>query len=196
MFEVYSACPSEVRGSGPTPGSQSEYNVHPMKHYSVALVRERLAEALNEVDRGWMLSFAVLLLTFTLFNIPFPALVTILFAGGTALACGLMSTVSDLTLGFWGAAAIIFLPLFGLFALLLTRLLPGVIGKLLAAQLVLYGAIYPVVAGLDSDRQPLYLNICALALLAFTAGQLAARQWIKPARSAGQLAPNAIQCEA
>jgi len=52
MFEVYSACPSEVRGSGPIPGSQSEYNVHPMKHYSVALVRERLAEALNEVDRG------------------------------------------------------------------------------------------------------------------------------------------------
>jgi antitoxin (DNA-binding transcriptional repressor) of toxin-antitoxin stability system len=28
------------------------YNVHTMKKYSVSLVRERLAEALDEVDRG------------------------------------------------------------------------------------------------------------------------------------------------
>ena len=151
---------------------------------------------LNEVERGWMLSFATLLLTFTLFNIPFPALITTLFAGGTALACGLMSTVSDMAFGFWGSAAIIFLPLFAIFALLLMRVLPGMVGKLVAAQLVLYGAIYPAVAGLDADRQSLYLNICALALLAFAAGQLVAREWIKPARSAGQLASNGIQCEA
>jgi hypothetical protein len=30
----------------------SMYNVHVMKKYSVSLVRERLAEALDEVDRG------------------------------------------------------------------------------------------------------------------------------------------------
>ena len=29
-----------------------QYNVHPMKHYTVAVVRERLAEALNEADHG------------------------------------------------------------------------------------------------------------------------------------------------
>jgi hypothetical protein len=44
-----------------------------------------------------------------------------------------------------------------------------------AAQVLLAGLVYPWVAGLDSDRAPLYLNICAAVLVAVTAWQLARR---------------------
>jgi hypothetical protein len=134
---------------------------------------------LNEIERGWLLTFAALLLTLTVFNITFPALVTVLFTSATAFACGLMGDFSDLIFGFWGAAAIIFVPLFGMLALLLPRILGGIHGKLLALQLILYSAIYPVVAGLDPDRQSLYLNSCSLVLLTFIAWQLSSRKWIK-----------------
>lgn len=134
---------------------------------------------LNEVERGWLLTFAALLLTLTLFNIGFPALVTILFTSATAFACGLMSDFSDLIFGFWGAAAIIFVPLFGIITVLLPRIVRGVPGRLLALQLVLYSAVYPILAGLDPDRQSLYLNVCGLLLLTFIAWQLSSREWLK-----------------
>jgi hypothetical protein len=134
---------------------------------------------LNEADRGWLLTFAALLLTLILFNVSYPPLITVLFSSATAFACGLMSDVSDLALGFWGAAAVIFVPLFGALVALLPRVLEGVPGKLLAVQLILYSAIYPIVAGLDPGRQSLYLNICGLALLTLIAWHLSSREWIK-----------------
>jgi len=49
----------------------------------------------------------------------------------------------------------------------------GGIGKMLAGLLILFGIVYPCAAGLSSNWQTLYLNLCALALLAFTARLLA-----------------------
>ena len=45
----------------------------------------------------------------------------------------------------------------------------------MAVQFVLFGVVYPCLAGLDSTRQPLYLNLCALGLLVFTAKLLTQR---------------------
>jgi hypothetical protein len=44
----------------------------------------------------------------------------------------------------------------------------------IAPQLLVFGILYPCVAGLDSERQSLYFNIAALLFIA-----LAARQLIK-----------------
>jgi hypothetical protein len=61
------------------------------------------------------------------------------------------------------------LPLFLLLMWLVTRVIPSIEGKLLALQLPLFGMLYPLLAGLDSDRETLYLNLCALMFLAYTA---------------------------
>jgi len=42
----------------------------------------------------------------------------------------------------------------------------------MAAQLFLFGIAYPVAAGIDSERQALYFNLCALTFLALGAWQL------------------------
>jgi hypothetical protein len=60
-------------------------------------------------------------------------------------------------------------------AWLLKRVAPAPAGKLLAAQLLLFGIVYPAVAGLDADRQSLYFNLCALTFLALAAWQLVRR---------------------
>lgn len=72
-------------------------------------------------------------------------------------------------LGFWGTAIAVLLPLFLLLAWLVTQVIRGMTGKLLALQLPLYGILYPLLAGLDPDRETLYLNLCALMFLAYTA---------------------------
>ena len=61
-----------------------------------------------------------------------------------------------------------------LLAVLLARIVRGATGRLLALQLIVFGLIYPCLAGLDPDRQRLYQNLCFVALLAFAAW-LAAR---------------------
>jgi len=71
-----------------------------------------------------------------------------------------------LLFGLWGTAALVLLPLFALLARLLMRAAPG-IGKWLAAQFLLFGVVYPCLAGLDDTRQSLYLNLCALTFLSF-----------------------------
>jgi hypothetical protein len=48
-------------------------------------------------------------------------------------------------------------------------MVPSLDGKLLALQFLLYGIVYPILAGIDPDRQSLYLNICALIFLGFVA---------------------------
>lgn len=177
--------PTHLQATADRAGSVLSYRLdHAISNKGMGIALPKVAQpgattnaVLQEVERGWLLTFAALLLTLTLCNIGFPALITVLFASATALASGLMSDVSDLAFGVWGAAAIIFLPLFGVLAALLPRLLPGPPGKLLALQLILYAALYPIVAGLDADRQSLYLNLCAVVLLTFTAWQIRSRVW-------------------
>jgi hypothetical protein len=53
------------------------------------------------------------------------------------------------------------------------RIVSGATGKILAAMLLVFGLLYPTLAGLDADRQSLYLNSCGILFLAFTAWQLA-----------------------
>ena len=63
-------------------------------------------------------------------------------------------------------------PLFLALAWLLRRCLPGKAGLLLAVQFLVYGIALPCLAGLDSDRELLYLDICAASFLGFVAWQL------------------------
>jgi len=123
---------------------------------------------LNETDDAWLFVFAILTLSLTLADVRHAVLLTILFATATAFGYGLLADFSDLLFGFWGTAILILLPFFFLLARLLMRAAPGP-GKWLAAQFLLFGVVYPCVAGLDNERQSLYLNLCALAFLTFTA---------------------------
>ena len=86
----------------------------------------------------------------------------------------------DVLFGFWGTAALVLLPLFLFLASRLTKIAGG-IGKMLAAQFILFGMVYPCAAGLGSAWQSLSLNVCALLLLAFTARLLARSIREKPA---------------
>ncbi len=129
---------------------------------------------LAEVERGWLLIFAMLVLGLTLAAADHAPLLSILFAAASACAYGLLADFSDFLFGFWGTAALILLPMFVLLAWLLLRVAPA-FGKPLALQLLVFGILYPSVAGLDADRQTLYFNLCALTFLALTAWQLAGR---------------------
>src|SRR3984957_18060659 len=102
-------------------------------------------------------------------------LLSLLFGAATALGYGLLGDFSDLLFGFWGTAAVVLLPTFVLLAWLLARFLPGSNGRFMALQLLLYGILLPCLAGLDSERQSLYLNICAGVFLGVLAWQLVKR---------------------
>jgi hypothetical protein len=62
-----------------------------------------------------------------------------------------------------------------LLAWLLTRLAPPSNARFLAAQLLLFGLLYPCVAGLDPSRQSLYFNLSAVAFLALAGWQMLSR---------------------
>ncbi|HZV34502.1 MAG TPA: hypothetical protein VFB72_07975 [Verrucomicrobiae bacterium] len=124
---------------------------------------------LGETEKSWLLIFALLVLGMSVTGSRNAVLVSLLFAAAAALGYALLGDFSDLLFGFWGTAAAILLPAFLLLALLLQKLLPGMNGRLMAAQLLLYGILLPCLAGLDADRQSLYLNICAGLFLAFAA---------------------------
>ena len=102
-------------------------------------------------------------------------LLTILFGSATALAYGLLGGFSDLLFGFIGTAVLILVPLLLALAKLLTRIIGGLGGTALASQFLVVGLLYPCLAGLDSDRQTLYLNLCAIGFLGFIAWLLATR---------------------
>ncbi len=129
---------------------------------------------LGEIEQSWMLLFALvaLALTFTSAKAAQTVSLTLLFGAATALGYGLLGDFSDLLFGFWGTAALVLTPLFLLLAWLLKRCLPGLAGSLVAAQFLVYGLALPCLAGLDSDRELLYLDICAGLLLAFVAWQM------------------------
>ena len=116
----------------------------------------------------------MLALTLTLAQVRHAVLISILFATATALAYGLLGDFSDLLFGFVGTACLILIPLFVVLAMLLTRVTGGAAIKALALQFLVIAILYPCAAGLDSDRQTLYLNLCAAGSLAFTAWVLAA----------------------
>jgi hypothetical protein len=129
---------------------------------------ETTRAVLNQTDNAWLLVFAVLALSLTLANVRHAVLLTILFSTATAFGYGLLADFSDLLFGFWLTAALVLLPLFGVLAKLLLRTAPAA-GKGLAGQFLLFGVVYPCLAGLDADRQSLYLNLGAAGFLAFTA---------------------------
>jgi len=91
---------------------------------------------------------------------------TVLFSTAVAFGYGLLADFSDLLFGFWGTAILILLPLFLVLAWLLRRA-AGDIGQWLAAQLLLLGIVFPCLAGLDSSRATLYLDLCGLLFLGF-----------------------------
>ena len=123
---------------------------------------------LVETERAWLLVFALLALSLTLAAVPHAVPLTIVFSTAIAFGYGLLADFSGLLFGFWGTAALVLLPLFLLLAWLLQRAARP-IGHWLAAQLLLFGIILPCVAGLDPSRQTLYLNLCGLLFLGFTA---------------------------
>jgi hypothetical protein len=123
---------------------------------------------LDQTDDAWLLVFAVLTLSLTLAGARYTVLLAILFSTATAFGYGLLADFSDLLFGFWGTAILILLPMFGLLAFLLMLAAPKN-GIWIAVQFILFGVIYPCISGLDDARQSLYLNLCALEFLAFTA---------------------------
>jgi|GEM_PF-935721 len=131
---------------------------------------------LAEVETGWLLMFALLVLGLTLAAVPHAVLAAILFATATACAYGLLGDFGDLLFGFWGTAAFVLLPVFLLLAWLLARVAPGTAGRILAAQFLLFGVLYPCLAGFDGARRSLYFDLCALVFLAATAWRLT-RSW-------------------
>jgi hypothetical protein len=84
----------------------------------------------------------------------------------------------------------VLLPMMVFQAWLLTKLAPRPFSNLSALQLLLFGIVYPAVAGLDSDRQTLYFNLSALVFLAIAAWQLSRRLRTTTTR---KIAPNAIE---
>jgi hypothetical protein len=129
---------------------------------------ETTRAVLDQTENAWLLVFAALALSMTIANVRHAVLLSILFATGTAFAYGLLADFSDLLFGFWGTFVLVLLPLFILCAVFLLRVAPEA-GKGLVVQFLLLGLVYPCVAGLDANHQPLYLNLCALGLLLFTA---------------------------
>jgi hypothetical protein len=173
--------PSEVKSTADSRGSVLFYRLdHAISQKGMGIALPKLPQpgattnaVLEEAERGWMLIAAALLLTLTLAEARHAALVAVLLAAATALAFGVLGDFSDLLFGFWGTALIVFLPVLLLVAWLLKRLLPGRTGAVLAALVLVFGLFYPTVAGLDADRQSLYLNVCGFLFLAFTGWQLA-----------------------
>jgi hypothetical protein len=126
---------------------------------------------LEQTERAWMLMAAAILLTLTLSQVRHAPLLGVLFAGGLALAFGLLGDFSDLLLGFWGTAIAVLVPLLVGIAWLIQRSVGGRKGLCLAGLVLLFGIIYPVAAGFDDQREALYLNLCGLLFHAFTAWQ-------------------------
>jgi hypothetical protein len=128
---------------------------------------------LNETERAWLLIFAVLALTLSLLQVSHAALITIIFGSATAFAYGLLADFSDLLFGFVGTAVVVLIPFLAILAIALRRIIRGAAGKVVAAQFLILSIAYPCVAGLDSERQTLYLNVCAVCALGIVAWLLA-----------------------
>jgi len=165
--------PTEIKPSIDGPGSRLTYRLdHALTDKGMGIALPQLPQpgettkaVLGETERAWLLLVSLFTLALTLAPARHPVPLAILFGTATAFGYGLLADFSDLLFGFWGSAAVILLPLFLLLAWLLRRAVNG-IGNWLAAQTLLFGIVYPCVAGLDWSRQSLYLNLCGLFFLA------------------------------
>jgi len=140
---------------------------------------------LGETETAWLLIFAMLVLGLTLAPVNHAVLISILFGSVAACAYGLVGDFSDLLFGFWGTGLVL-LPIFFLLAWLLRRAAPGPAGRWLAWQWLLYGLVYPCLAGLDSDRQTLYFNLCSLLFLGWASWQLTQKLPVAPELEAAE----------
>lgn len=128
---------------------------------------------LEQTERAWMLMAAAILLTLILSEVRRGLLFGVFFVTALALAYGLLGDFSDLLFGFWGTAAAVLVPLLLVIARLIDRSVGGRPGQVLAGLVLLFGIVYPAAAGLDDQRETLYLNLCGLLFLAFAAWQTA-----------------------
>jgi hypothetical protein len=169
--------PTAIEPTGNGQGSVLTYRLdHALSNKGMGIALPRLPQpgattnaVLAEIERAWIPIFALLALSLTLASIRHAVPLTVLFGTATAFAYGLLSDFSDLLFGFWGTGALVLLPSILFLAFRLMRAVRGRVGQMLALQLVLFGIVYPCVAGLDTDRQSLYLNLCAVTFLAFAA---------------------------
>ena len=174
--------PNDIKPTKDNLGSVLTYHLdHALTDKGMGIALPKLAQpgettraVLNQTENAWLLVFAALALSLAIAQVRHAVLLTILFVTGTAFAYGLLADFSDLLFGFWGTFALVFLPLFLLCASLLWRVAPAV-GKGMIGMFILLGVAYPCVAGLDPNHEPLYLNLCALGLLLFTASLLRRR---------------------
>ena len=127
---------------------------------------------LGESSTAWTLLFAGMISGLTLAGVRRAALLSVFIGVASAFAYGLLGNFHDIVFGFLGSAVVVLVPVFALLAWLVMRAAGGTTGKLLAGELVAFGVVYPVLAGLDPDRQALHLNVCAAGLLAMMAWQL------------------------
>jgi hypothetical protein len=175
--------PTDIKSTADNQGSILTYRLdHAISSKGMGIALPALPQpgaetsaVLAEVERGWLLIFAMLVLGLTLAESKHAVLFSILFAAATACAFGLLADCSDLLFGFWPTAGLVLLPMLVFLAWLLTKLTPRRFSNLLAFQLLLFGIVYPALAGLDSDRQTLYFNLSALVFLALAAWQLSRR---------------------
>jgi hypothetical protein len=130
---------------------------------------------LGEIERGWLLTFAMLVLGLTLAATSHAVMASVLFGAIAACAYGLVGDFSDLLFGFWGTAGLVFVPSFAVLAWLLMRVAPRASGRILGSQLLLFGIVYPWVAGLDADRQGLYFDLAAIIFLVCAAWEIRRR---------------------
>jgi len=169
--------PTEIQPTADSQGSVLSFRLdHAISSQGMGIALPSLPQpgeitnaVLGEVERAWLLIFAMVALTLSLLQVRHGVLITVLFSAATAFAYGLLGDFSDLLFGFVGTAVLILIPfLFGL-AKLLTRVISGAAAKILAAQFLVVGIVYPCAAGLDPDRQTLYLNLCGVGCLGFVA---------------------------
>lgn len=169
--------PTEIRPTTDNQGSILSFRLdHAISSQGMGIALPSLPQpgattnaVLGEVERAWLLSFAMVVLTLSLLRVQHAVLLSILFGAATAFAYGLLGDFSDLLFGFWGTAGLILIPFLAGLAKLLTRVASGAATRILAGQFLVVGIVYPCVAGLDPDRQALYLNLCAVGFLAFIA---------------------------
>jgi len=131
---------------------------------------------LAETPTAWTLLFAATVFGLSLTGIRLAVLFDILVGAAAVFAYGLLGNFHDIVFGFWGSLVVVLVPLFALLTWMVTRAVAGTAGKLLAMELILFGILYPSLAGLDAEHQMLYLNLCAVVLLVITTWQIV--QWI------------------
>jgi hypothetical protein len=185
--------PTDIQSTANAQGSVLSFRLdHAISNQGMGIALPSLPQpgemtnaVLGETERAWLLIFSMLTLTLTLAQVRHAVLISILFGTATAFAYGLLGDFSDLLFGFFGTAVLILIPLLLLLAKLLTRVAGGAAMKAIALQFLIIGIIYPCAAGLDSSRQTLYLNLCAVGFLGFTAWTLATRLRNRAAEETG-----------